>query len=172
MPRLRPASRLHPGPGRWILDVLVINDLLRRRTKILGILKRISLPRILLLMRHQARSNSHWHSPRKNRTVALVKEGPDNRAKARTLLSLASTPLQSGRTRTRIRARKISLTLSTTLVSKKATMPTSASRKSPKTSVGLDNLHVGDWRYWGGNPNKCQGAETSNMYPVSYCFPG
>ena len=145
MLRLRPASRLHMGPGRWILDALVVNNPLRRRTKISRILKKISLPRILLLMRHQVGPNLHRHSLKRNRTVALVEEDPNDRAKARTPLPLASMPLQLGKTKTRIRTRKTSPTLNAILVSRKATMPTSASRKSQKTSVGLDNLHVGDW---------------------------
>ena len=144
MPRPRPASRLQAGPERWILDAFVVNDPLKRRTKISGISKKISLPKIFLLMRHQAGLNPHRHSLRKNKTVVLVKEGPDNRTKARTPLLLASTPLQSRRTRTRIRTRKISPTLNATLVSRKAIMPTSAPRRSQKTSVSLDDLHIGD----------------------------
>ena len=142
MPRPKPASRLHPGPGRLIFDAFVVNNLLRKRTKIPGILKRISFPRILLLMRHQAGPNPLRHSPRRNRTVVLAEEDPDDRAKARILLPLASTPLLSGRTKTRIRTRKISPILSTTLVSKKIIMPTSVPKRSQKTSVGLDNLYV------------------------------
>ena len=146
IPRPKPASRLHPGPGRWILDALMVNNLLRRRSKIPRVSKRISLPRILLLMRHQAGPNPHRHSLKRNRIVTLVKEGPNNRAKARTPLPLASMLLQSRKTKTRIRIRKTSPILSATFVSRKTTMPTSAPRKSQKTSVGLDNLHVGDWR--------------------------
>ena len=144
MPRPKPASRLHPGPGRWILDALVVNDPLRKRTKIPGISKRISLPRILLLMRHQAGPNPLRHSPRRNRTVVLAEEDPDDRAKARILLPLASTPPPSGKTRIRIRTRKTYPMLSATLASRKAIMPTSVPRRSQKTSVGLDDLHVGD----------------------------
>ena len=145
MPRPKPAFRLHPGPGRWIFDAFVVNDPLRRRTKSLGISKKISLPRILLLMHHQTGPNPLWHSPKRDKTVVLVEENPDKRAKAKTPLPLASTPLQSGKTRTRIRTKKTSLTLSAILVSRKTTMPTSALRKSQKTSVGFDDLHVGDW---------------------------
>ena len=144
MPRPRPAFRLYPEPGRWILDALVVNNPLRRRIKISRILKRISFSRIFLLMRHQAEPNPHRHSLRKNRTIPFVEKGPNNRAKARIPLPLASTPLQSGRIKTKIRTKKTSPTLSVTLVNKKATMPTSALRKSQKTSVGLDNLYVGD----------------------------
>ena len=140
----KPASRLYLRPGRWILNALVVNDPLRKKTKILGILKRISFPRILLLMRLQAGPNPHRHSLRRNRTAALVEEGPNDRAKARIPLPLVSTPLQSGRTRTRIRIRKTSPTLSATLVSRKVTMPTNAPKRSQKTSVGLNNLHIGD----------------------------
>ena len=89
MPRLKPASKLHPGPGSCILDALVVNNLLRKKTKIPRISKRISFPRILLLMHHQVGPNPLWHSPRRNRIVVLAKEDPDNRAKARILLPLA-----------------------------------------------------------------------------------
>ena len=144
MPRPRPASRLHPEPGRWILNAFELNDSLRRMTRIPEISKRISLPRILLLMRYQARTNPHWRSLRRNRIVVLVEENPDNRIKARIPLPLASTPLLSERTKTRIRTRKTSPTLSATPVSRKAIMPTSALRRSQKTSVGLDDLYVDD----------------------------
>ena len=144
MPRPKPASRLYPGPGRWILDALVVNDPLRRRTKIPGILKRINLSKILLLMRHQAGPNPLQHSPRKNRIVVLAKENPDERAKDRILLPLASTPLPSDRTRTRIRTRKTYPILSATPASRKVILPTSVPRKSQTTSIGLDNLHVSD----------------------------
>ena len=95
-------------------------------------------------MRYQAGSNFHRHSLRRNRIVVLVKKNPDNRAKAKIPLPLASTPLLSGKTRSKIRTRRTSLTLSLILVSRKAIMPISNPRKSQKTSVGLDNLHVGD----------------------------
>ena len=108
--------------------------------------KRISLPRIFLLMHYQVGPNLLWQSPRKTRTVVLTKENPKNRVKARILLPLVSTPLLSGKTRTRRRTRKTSLILSATLISRKAITPTSTSKKSQKTSVGLGNLHVGDWR--------------------------
>ena len=142
MPRLKPASRLHPRLRRWILDALVVNDPLKRRTKIPGISKRISLPRILLLMRHQAGPNPLRHSPRRNRTVVLTEEDPDNKAKARILRPLASTPSLSGRIR--IRTRKTYPTLSATPASRNVIIPTSVPKRSQKTSVGLDDLHVGD----------------------------
>ena len=144
MPRPKPASRLHPGQERWILDALKINGLPRRMIKTPGITKRISLPRILLLIHHQVRLNLLRHSPRRNRTVVLAEEDPDNRVKARILLPLASTPPPSGKTKIRIRTRKTYPTLSVTLASRKAIMPTSVPRRSQKTSVGLDDLHVGD----------------------------
>ena len=81
-------------------------------------------------------------SSRRNRTVVLVEEDPDDRAKDRILLPLASTPLLSGRTR--IRTRKTYPTLSATPASRKVIMPTSVPRRSQKTSVGLDDFHVGD----------------------------
>ena len=144
MPRPRLASRLHPEPGRWILDVREVNGLPRRRIRTPGITKRISLPRILLLMHHQVGLNPLRHSPRRNRTVVLAEEDPDNRAKARILLPLASTPLLLGRTRTRISTRKTYPILSATPASRKVIMPTNVPRRSQKTSVGLDDLHVGD----------------------------
>ena len=145
MPRPRPASRLHPGLGRWILNVLEVNDPPKRMTRTLGTTKRISFPRILLLMHHHVGPNPLWHSPRRTRTVILAKEDPDNRAKAKIPLPLASMPLLSGRTKIKIRTRKTSPTLSATLVSRKANMPTNLPRKSQKTTVGLDDLHVGNW---------------------------
>ena len=95
-------------------------------------------------MHHQVGPNPLWHSPRKIRTVVLAKENPNDKVKARILLPLALTPLPSGKTRTRIKIRKTYPILSTTLVNKKVIMPTSALRKSQKTSVGLNDLHVGD----------------------------
>ena len=142
MPRPRPASRLYPRPGRWILDALKVNGQPRKRTRTPGTPRKISLPRIFLLMHHYLGLNPLLHSPRRNRTVVLAKEDPDNKAKARILLPLASTPLLSGRTR--IRTRKTYPTLSATPASRKVIMPTSVPRRSQKTSVGLDDLHVGD----------------------------
>ena len=144
IPRLRPAFRLHPGSERWIFDVFKVNGQPKKRTKTPKTTRRISLPRIFLLMHHQVGPNLLWHSPRRNRIVVLAKEDPDDKAKARILLPLASTPPPSGKTRIRIRTRKTYPTLSTTLASRKAIMPTSVLRRSQKTSVGLDNLHVGD----------------------------
>ena len=140
----RPASRLRLGPRRWILDALKVNDLPRRITRTPWTTKRISVPRILLLMHHQMEPNLLRHSPKKTRIVILAEENPDNRAKARIPLPLALMPLLSGKTRTKIRTRKTSPTLSATLVSRKTITPTSAPRRSQKTSVGLNNLHVGD----------------------------
>ena len=144
MPRPRLASRLYPGPGRWILDALEVNNLLRKMTRISGILKRISLPKILLLMHYQVGSNPHRHSLKRNRIVVFAEEDPGNRAKARILLPLASTLLLSRRIRTRTRTKKTSPILSATLISRNAITPTSVPEKSQKTSVGLDDLHVGD----------------------------
>ena len=143
MPRPRPAFKLSPGPKRWILDTLKVNDLPRRKTKTPGTTKRISLPRVLL-MHHQVGPNPLWHSPRKNRTVVLTKEDLDDRAKARILLLLVSMPPPSGKTRIKTWTKKTYPTLSATLANKKAIMPTSVPRKSQKTSVSLDDLYVGD----------------------------
>ena len=142
MPRPKPAFRLHPGRERWILNALEVNGLPRRRIRTPGITKRISLPRILLLIHRQVGPNSLRPSPRRNRTVVLAKENPDDRAKDRILLLLASTPLLSGRTR--IRTRKTRPTLSATPTRRKIIIPTSVPRRSQKTSIGLDDLHVGD----------------------------
>ena len=142
MPRPKPASRLYPERKRWILDALEVNGLPRRRIRTPGITKRISLPRILLLIHRQVGPNPLRPSPKRNKTVVLTKENPDNRATARILLPLASTPLLSRRTR--IRTRKTYPTLSATPASKKIIMPTSVPRKSQKTSVGLNDFHVGD----------------------------
>ena len=101
MPRPKPASRLHPERGRWILNALEVNGLPRRRIRTPGITKKISLPRIFLLIHRQVGPNPLWPSPRRNRTVVLAKEDPNNRAKDRILLPLASTPLLSGKTRIR-----------------------------------------------------------------------
>ena len=142
MPRPKPASRLHPEQGRWILDALKVNGLPRRRIRTPGITKRISLPRILLLIHCQVGPNPLRPSLRRNRTVVLAEEDPDDRAKDRILLPLASTPLLSGRTR--IKTRKTYPTLSAIPASRKVIMPISVPRRSQKTSVGLDDLHVGD----------------------------
>ena len=142
MPRPKPASRLYLGRERWILDALEVNSLPKRRIKTPGITKRISLPRILLLIHRQVGPNPLRPSPRRNKTVVLAKEDPNDRAKARILLPLALTPLLSGRTR--IRTRKTYPTLNATSASRKIIIPTSVPRRSQKTSVGLDDLHVGD----------------------------
>ena len=142
MPRPKPASRLHPERRRWILDAFEVNGLPRRRIRTLEITKRISLPRILLLIHCLLGPNPLRPSPKRNRTVVLAEENPNDRAKARILLLLASMPLLSGRTR--IRTRKTYPTLSATPASRKVIMPTSVPRRSQKTSVGLNNLHVND----------------------------
>ena len=144
MPRPSPAFKLHSGPGRLILDVLEVNNLLKRITRISKTLKRISFPRILLLMHYQAGPNPHWHSLRKNKIVIFAEDDPDNRAKARIPLSLTLTSLLSERTRTKIKTRRTSPILSATFVSRKNIIPTNALRRSQKTSVGLDNLHIDD----------------------------
>ena len=113
-------------------------------TKTPGTMKRISLLRILLLMHHQVGPNLLRHSPKKTKTVVLTEEDPNNKGKARILLPLASTPPSSKRIRTRIKIRKTYLTLSATLISRKIIMPINVPRKSQKTSIGLDDLHVDD----------------------------
>ena len=144
MPRPKPTSRLYPGPRRWIFDALKVNNRPKKMTKTSETTKRISFPRILLSMHHQLGSKALRHILKRTRTVVLVDKDPDNRAKARILLLLASMLLLSGKTRTKIRTRKTSPTLSATLVSKKTITLTSALRKRQKTSAGLDNLHVND----------------------------
>ena len=142
MPMPKPASKLHPGRERWILDTFEVNDLLRTKIRTPGIMKRISLPKILLLIHRQVGLNPLRPSPRRNKIVVLAKEDPNNRAKARILLPLASTPLLSGKTK--IWTRKTYPTLSATPTSRKVIMPTSVPRRSQKTSVDLDHFHVGD----------------------------
>ena len=95
-------------------------------------------------MRYQIGLNPHRYSLRRNKIVVLNKENPNDRAKARMFLPLASTPLLSGKTRIKTMTKKISLTLNIIFVSIKAIMLINAPRKDQKTSVGLDNLHVGD----------------------------
>ena len=137
MLRLNPASRLYPGPKRWILDAPEVNDLPRKMTKTPGTIKKISLPRILLLIHHYVGPNLLRHSPRKIKTVVLAKKNPDNKTKARILLLLTSTPPQSRRTKTKIRARKTYLILIAILVSKKVIMPTNIPKKSQKLASVL-----------------------------------
>ena len=145
MPRLRPAFSLYPGLGRWIFNALKVNDQLRKMTRISGTSKRISLPRILLLLHHQVGLNPLRHSLWKTKRVVLAKENPNNKAKARILLPLAVTPPLSRKTWSKIRTKRTSLALSAALVSRKIIMPISALRKSQKTSISLDNLHISDW---------------------------
>ena len=95
-------------------------------------------------MHRQVGFNPLWHSPRKNRTVVLTKEDPDNRTKTRILLLLMSTPLPSGKRRIKIRTRKTYPILSATLANRKTIMPISVPRRSQKTSVNFDDLHVDD----------------------------
>ena len=97
-------------------------------------------------MHHQVGLNLFRHSSRRIRTVVLAEKDPSNKAKARILLPLASTPPLSGKTRIRIRTRKIYPILSATIVSTKIIIPTNVPRRSQKTSVNLDNLYVGDGR--------------------------
>ena len=144
MPRPKPAFRLYPGPGRWTLDAFVVNNPLKRMTRILGTLKKISLLKILLLMRHQAGANPYKHSLRRNRTVILAEENLNDSAKAKIPLPLALMSLLSGRTRTKIRTKKTSPILSATLESRKTIMPTCALRKIQKTNVGPNNIYVSD----------------------------
>ena len=132
MPRPRPAFMLYPRPERWIFNALKVKDPPRRMAKTPETLKKISFPRILRLMRHQVRPNSHQHSPKKTRTVVFIKENPNNKAKARILLLLASTPPLSGKTRTKIRIRKTYPVLSVTIVSKKIIIPANIPRRSQK----------------------------------------
>ena len=143
--RPRPAFRLYPGPKRWIFNTLEVNDPPREMTRILETMKRISLPRIFLLMHHQVGRNLLRYSPRTTRTVVFAKENPNNKAKARIFLSLTSMLPPSGRTRIKIRTKKTYPILSATLVSRKIIMPISIPRRSQKTIVSLDNLHVSDW---------------------------
>ena len=88
------------------------------------------------------RPNPHRHSSRKTITIVLLKKNPDNKAKARIPLPLASTPMVSGIIR--IRSRKTHQTLNAILVNRKVIIPISVLRRSQKTSVGLNNLYVGD----------------------------
>ena len=155
MPRPKPASRLHPGLGRWILNALEINNLPKKMIKTPETTKRIIFPRILLLIHHQVGTNPLRHSPKRNKIVILIKKNLDNKAKAKILLPLALTPLLSERTRTKIRTTRTFPTLNATLISRKAITPTSALKRSQKTSVGLDNLYIGDWEYWRNNLSKC-----------------
>ena len=71
-------------------------------------------------MHHQVEPNSRRHSPKRTRTIVFAKEDPDNKAKAKILLPLASLPPLLKKTRTRIRTKKAYPTLSATLVSKKS----------------------------------------------------
>ena len=144
MPRPRPVSKLYQGPEKWTFDALKVNNPSRKMTKTSKTLKRISFPRILLLMHYQVRPNPYRHSPRKTKTVVLAEEDPDDKPKARILLPLALTPLLSRRKKTKIRTKKTYPTLSTILVSKKIIMPTNVLRRSQKTSAGLGDFHVGD----------------------------
>ena len=146
MLRPRLASKLYSRPERWILDALKVNDLPRKIARTPGTTKWISLPKIFLLIHHQVGPNPLRHSPRRARKVVLSEEDSDNKAKARILLPLALTPPLSGKTRTRIKTKKIYPTFSATIVSKKVIMPTNILKKSQKTSVGLDNLYIGDWK--------------------------
>ena len=130
MPRPKPASRLYPRSEKLIFDALEVNKLPRKMTKTLGTIKRISFPRIFLLMDHQVGPNPLHPSPQKTRIVIFAKENPNNKAKARILLPLASTLSPSERTRTKIRTRRTSPILSVTLVSRKTIMPTNVSKRS------------------------------------------
>ena len=145
MPRPKPTSRLYPESERWIFNALNVNDPPKKMTRTLKTTKRISLPRIFLLMHNQVGLNPFRHSPWKTRIAVLFEENPDDKAKARIFLSLISTPPPSGKTRTRIRIKKTYPILSATLISRKIIMPISVLRKSQKTRVSLDDVHVGDW---------------------------
>ena len=101
-------------------------------TRTLRTMKRISLPKILLLMHHQVRPNPLRHSPRRTRTVVLAEENPNNKAKTKILLPLALMPPSLGRIKTRTKTRKTYLTLSATLVSRKVIMLIIVRKKAKK----------------------------------------
>ena len=142
IPSLRPASRLHLRLERWILNALKVNNPSKKMTKTPGTTKIISFLKIFLLMHHHVGLNPLWHSLRKTRTVIPTEKDPDNKAKAKIFLPLASTPPSSEKTKTKIRTKRTYPTLSATVVSKKIIMPISVLRRSQKTSVGFNNLHV------------------------------
>ena len=130
MPRPRPASRLYPGPRRWILAALEANNLPRKMTRTPGTRKIISFPRIFLLIYYEVGLNPLRHGPKRNKKVVFIKEDPNNKAKARILLPLASMPLLSERTKIKIKTIKTSPILNAILVSKKTIMPKSVPKKS------------------------------------------
>ena len=144
MSRPRPASKLHSGPEKWIFNAFEVNNLPRKMTRTSKIMKKISFPRILLLMHHQIGPNPLRHSLKRTKTVVSAKENPDNKAKARIFLPLALMPPLSGRTKTKIRIRKIYPSLSGILVSRKVIMLITVPKKCQKTSVGLDDLYIGN----------------------------
>ena len=76
--------------------------------------------------------NPFRHIPKKTKTLVFVKEDRDDKAKNRILLPLMLTPPPSERTRTRIRTKKIYLTLSAILVSRKVIIPISVLKRSQK----------------------------------------
>ena len=57
-------------------------------------------------MHHQVGSNPLRHSLKRSRAVVLAKENPDNKAKVKILLLLASMPLPSGKTMIKIKIKK------------------------------------------------------------------
>ena len=145
MSRLRLASKLYPGPKRWIFDAFEINNPPRKMTRTPRTLKKISFLRILLLICHQVRPNPHQHSLKTIRTVVFAKKDLNDKAKTRILLPLVSTLLLSRKTRAKIRTKKTYPIFSATLVSKKVIMPINILRRSQKTCTGLDDLYVIDW---------------------------
>ena len=113
----------------------------RRRTPV----ERISPPTSPLLTRLVENSPlplSRLHLPKRTRTTSKevlgTKGADEDRVMAMTLLQRVSTPTPSRK------KRKISLKFGATTVTRRDITLSSIS-KSQKTSVGLGDLHVGDW---------------------------
>ena len=148
MQRPRLASRLNPKQEKWIPNTLKVNNQLKKMTRTPRTLKRISFFRIFLLIRHhhQVGLNSHWYSQqRKTRTIVFAGKNPINKAKVRTRILLPPASMALPSEKTKIKTKRTYLILSTTIVSKRATMPISVLKRSQKTSVDIDDLHIGDW---------------------------
>ena len=108
MQKSKLASRLYSEQERWIFDTFEVNGQPRKMIRTLRTLKKISLLRILLLIRHhhQVGPYPHWHSQlKRTRIIVFAREDPVNKAKARAKIFLPPTsmPPLSGRIKTKTR---------------------------------------------------------------------
>lgn len=118
---------------KQISKVYKFSNVLRKKTRILRILRKINPPKIFLLIyfHYQVKLRLHQHNqPRKTRPVIFVKKNPIFKAKprARIYLLLASISQLLKKTKTK----SSQLILSIAIISKKIIIPISVLKKKSK----------------------------------------